>query len=215
MNETKVTVHGNVVAEPAQRDTRTGGVFTTFRIATTPRRRTADGRYVDGETSFYGVIAFNALGANVTASIHKGMPVIVSGTLSTREWQGADGLLRHSLEIDAEHVGPDLAWGRSHFERVSKAAALGHDRLAEPEVAAALRDLAERDRAEPDDHESDHESERPANVDADGVVHDEADAADAADGDRGAGGHVARGSFGAATGDPETDAYEVVDPLSA
>ena len=138
MNETRVTIHGNVVTEPVVRETRTGGVFTTFRIATTPFSRTADGKFVDGETSFYGVIAFNALGANIGASLRKGQPVVVEGKLSTREWQGADGQLRQSTEIDAEHVGHDLTWGRSRFERLSKAAALGHDRLSEPERQAVL-----------------------------------------------------------------------------
>ncbi|MBB2986963.1 single-stranded DNA-binding protein [Terracoccus luteus] len=158
MNEIRVTVHGNVVAEPVERTTRTGGVFTTFRIASTPRRRTIDGRFVDGDTSYFGVIAFNALGANVTVSLQKGQPVIVEGRLSTREWQAADGTTRQSIEVDADHVGHDLGWGRAQFSRLSRAAALGHDRMVEPEVAEAMTNLAEG---------------RPANVDADGVVHDE------------------------------------------
>ncbi|MDN5768562.1 MAG: single-stranded DNA-binding protein [Humibacillus sp.] len=186
MNETRVTIHGNVVTEPVVRETRTGGVFTTFRIATTPFSRTADGKFADGETSFYGVIAFNALGANIGASLRKGQPVVVEGKLSTREWQGADGQLRQSTEIDAEHVGHDLAWGRSRFERLSKAAALGHDRLSEPEVADALQSMAEAS------------DQRPAGVDENGVV----------DGDL-------YPAAALQTGDPETDDYEVVDQLSA
>lgn len=202
MNETRVTVHGNVVAEPVERQTRTGGVFTTFRIATTPFRRTADGRFVDGETSFFGVIAFNALAANAGRSLKKGQPVIVSGKLSVREWQGTDGHPRTSVEVDAEHIGHDLMWGHASFERVSRAAALGHDRLAEPEVAASMRALAEGEPSpapEEDTGDDDtRQSGRPPHVDADGVVHD-LDEPGELD----------------LTGDPETDDYTVVGAVPA
>lgn len=204
MNETRVTVHGNVVAEPVERQTRTGGVFTTFRIATTPFRRTADGRFVDGETSFFGVIAFNALAANAGRSLKKGQPVIVSGKLSVREWQGTDGQPRTSVEVDAEHIGHDLMWGHASFERVSRAAALGHDRLAEPEVAASMRALADGEpsgahgREDAGHQGAGQEDDRPARVDADGVVHD-LDEPGELD----------------LLGDPETDDYTVVGAVPA
>ncbi|EWT00989.1 single-stranded DNA-binding protein [Intrasporangium oryzae NRRL B-24470] len=224
MNETRVTVHGNVVAEPTSRQTRTGGIFTTFRIATTPYRRTADGRFVDGETSFFSVIAFNALAANVGKSLKKGHPVIVTGKLGVREWQGADGQPRVSVEVDAEHIGHDLSWGQASFERVSRAAALGYDRLAEPDVAASLRALADGEATDGDAARSDDTGDapygpaaagmepegddvmrgegdpggRPANVDADGVVHD-----------------LDETRATRLTGDPETDTYTVVGARSA
>jgi single-strand DNA-binding protein len=215
MNETRITVHGNVVAEPVERPTRTGGVFTTFRIATTPFRRTGDGRYVDGETSFYSVIAFNALGANAASSLRKGQPVVVAGKLSIREWQGADGRPRVSAEIDAEHVGHDLTYGRTSFERLSRAAALGQDRLADPEVRHSMRALA--DDADPGDVpavERDERSvevfqlsdERPPGVDENGVVHDlDTDPAT----------EIGRTTAAPHPDDAETDDYDVVDPLSA
>ena len=110
MNENYVTVVGNVVAPPVERRTRNGGPFTTFRVASTPRYRSGDGRYVDGPTSFYGVCAFNALAANVARSVQKGQPVIVHGRLRVTEWRDERDQPRTSVEIDASHVGPDLAW---------------------------------------------------------------------------------------------------------
>ena len=80
MNETRITVHGNVVSDPVQRTGRTGSIFTTFRLAHTPYRRGADGRYYDGETSYFSVIAFSALAANSAVALHKGQPVVVLGT---------------------------------------------------------------------------------------------------------------------------------------
>ena len=185
MNETRITVHGNVVSDPVERLGRSGHVFTTFRIATTPFRRTADGKFVDLDTSFYSVIVFNALAANVAASLHKGQPVVVEGNLSIKQYLGTDGQQRTSAEIDADHVGHDLSWGRAAFERVSRAAALGHDRTADPDVRGALAEL---------DGEA-----RPANVDENGVVLDDADGTDGRD-------LVASASL---LGDPENDDYDV------
>ena len=226
MNETRVTVHGNVVTDPVERQGRNGSVFTTFRVATTPYRRLPDGRFVDGDTSFYGVIAFNALAANVAAAVRKGHPVVIEGNLAIKQYVGADGVPRTSPEIDADHVGHDLSWGRSRFERVSKAAALGHDRTADPNVRAQM--LAMTESADP---------QRPPHVDANGVVSDDdepgsavdlglGDAADPRPGDDDARGLTDGTDHGEALGenlgadlgglgDPETDDYDVVGHASA
>jgi single-strand DNA-binding protein len=162
MNETRITVHGNVVSDPVERQGRNGNVFTTFRIATTPFRRTADGKFADLDTSFYSVIAFNALAANAAASLRKGQPVIVEGNVSVKQYVGADGQQRTATEIDADHIGHDLGWGRAVFERVSRAAALGQDRTSDPDVRGALEQLSGE--------------ERPAGVDENGVVTGELEA---------------------------------------
>jgi single-strand DNA-binding protein len=203
MNETRITVHGNVVSDPVQRTGRTGSIFTTFRLAHTPYRRGADGRYYDGETSYYSVIAFSALAANSAVALHKGQPVVVEGNLTVKQYAGTDGQQRTTAEIEADHLGHDLSWGRASFERVSRAAALGHDRTADPDVQATVRAVAAGE-ALPDD--------RPAHVDVDGVVADDYDPSrdepGLADDDRTAASHVA-------LGDPDTDDYEVVPSLSA
>jgi single-strand DNA-binding protein len=202
MNETRITVHGNVVSDPVERQGRNGSVFTTFRIATTPYRRTADGRFVDLDTSFYSVIAFNALAANAAASLRKGQPVVVEGKVAIKQYVGADGQARTSAEIDADHLGHDLTWGRATFERVSRAAALGHDRTADPEVRHSMEAMAGDD------------TDRPADVD--GVVCDDPTAAPGAvvgPGDTRA--DAAPDAEVTSLGDPETRPYEVEDRLSA
>src|SRR6478736_5312916 len=113
MNETSITVHGNVVSEPVERQARNGSTYTTFRVATTPYRRTPDGKFVDGDTSFYDVIAFNALAANVASALRKGQPVIVTGHLSIKPYLSNDGTPRTSPQIDAAHIGHDMSGGRA------------------------------------------------------------------------------------------------------
>ena len=202
MNETSITVHGNVVSEPVERQARNGSTYTTFRVATTPYRRTPDGKFVDGDTSFYDVIAFNALAANVASALRKGQPVIVTGHLSIKPYLSNDGTPRTSPQIDAAHIGHDMSWGRATFERVSRAAALGQDRTADPDVQASVRAMAEG--------ESGPSDLRPAHVDADGVVDDDYDP----ESDVLSAVHAAADDV-LATGDPETADYEVVAGVSA
>ena len=213
MNETRITVHGNVVTDPVQRTGRTGSIYTTFRVAHTPYRRGADGRYYDGETSFYSVITFSALAANAAVALRKGQPIVAEGNLTVKQYVGSDGQPRTTAEIDADHIGHDLSWGRAIFERVSRAAALGHDRTADPDIQATVRAIAEG-QAPPSDRQAPPSEARPAHVDVDGVVDDDYDGdlehADVEDPDvpdpRPERKYL---------GDPETDDYEVVPPLSA
>lgn len=201
MYENYVTVVGNVVADPIERTTRTGGPFTTFRVASTPRYRTSDGRFADGNTSFFGVCAFNVLAANAAKSIQKGQPVIVHGKLRVNEWRDEKDQPRTSVEIDASHIGHDLTWGQATYARISRAESLGHDPLADPEVQASLREVDEA---------------RPANVDENGVVHD-LELGQGAEGTEGAveGATAPLSSEpGNPFGDPERDAYEVVGAAS-
>lgn len=193
MYENYVTVVGNVVADPIERTTRSGGPFTTFRIASTPRFRTGDGRFADGPTSFFGVCAFNVLAANAAKSLQKGQPVIVHGKLRVNEWRDEKDQSRTSVEIDASQIGHDLTWGQATFARVSRAEALGFDPLADPEVQASLRQF---------------EDARPANVDEHGVIHDE-DAPEVT-----VAGVDAPSTDDNPFGDPERDAYEVVGAAS-
>ncbi|WP_265444720.1 single-stranded DNA-binding protein [Flexivirga meconopsidis] len=118
MNETTVTIHGNLVADPERRTGRTGE-FTTFRVAVNERwydRKTQS--YVDGASSFYNVRAFRTLGEHVHKSLHSGAAVIVTGFQRVNRWQTASGESRETIEIDAHNVGPDLRWGIATFQRV-------------------------------------------------------------------------------------------------
>ncbi len=146
MNETYVTICGNVVAEPTQRSTQGGVPFTAFRVASTVRRRGRDGEFEDGPTSYYNVTAFRALGLNVASSVGKGEPVIVHGRQRVSQWQRDDGSYGTSVEIDASDVGHDLSRGATTFTRVSKPQSDPRDRLGDAAVQSAHEGLEEEGR---------------------------------------------------------------------
>ena len=116
MNDTIVTVVGNVVDSP-RRATVGSSAVTNFRLASTARRYDAARQeFVDGGTLWVDVECWNTLSGNVSASVSKGDPVIVHGALTTHEWESENGP-RSKPRIKAFAVGPNLAKGRSMFTR--------------------------------------------------------------------------------------------------
>ncbi|WP_158580035.1 single-stranded DNA-binding protein [Geodermatophilus marinus] len=134
MNDTYVTVVGNVVDAPRRYRPDSGNPVTNFRMASTSRRY--DNRsheYVDGGTFWVDVECWNDLSGNVSGSISKGDPVIVHGALTTHSWEGDSG--RRSVpRIKAFAVGPNLARGRADFTRTQRAARPGGEGGQEPEA---------------------------------------------------------------------------------
>jgi len=133
MNETLVTVVGNVATEPESQVTATGVTITRFRLATTSRRWDAErGAWTDGATSFYTVRAWRNLGSNVKESVCLGEPLVVHGRLRIRQDEN-EGRRYLTAELDAVAVGHDLTRGVARFSRASSAAAVPRP---EPEAPA-------------------------------------------------------------------------------
>ncbi|MFD7443533.1 single-stranded DNA-binding protein [Streptomyces sp. NPDC059909] len=120
MNETMVTLVGNVATGVEYRESANGG-YARFRFAVRSRRWDRQRElWADGPTSFYTVWAWRALGLNLAASVSVGEPLVVHGRLRVRE-EERDGVRRSSVDIDAVSVGHDMTRGTSAFRRVTKA----------------------------------------------------------------------------------------------
>ncbi|GGV32392.1 single-stranded DNA-binding protein 1 [Streptomyces longisporoflavus] len=120
MNETLVTVVGNVATTPVFRELASGPVA-RFRLAVTARYYDAvQNVWADGHTNFFTVWAKRSLGSNVQGSLAIGEPVIVQGRLKVRD-EERGGQHWTSADIDAITIGHDLSRGTSAFRRVLKA----------------------------------------------------------------------------------------------
>ena len=134
MNETSVTVVGNLVDDPRLRTAETGVDVASFRVASTSRRFDRDaGRWIDSASLFLSVTCWRTLAGNAVASLRKGDPVVVTGRLSTRTYE-KDGQVRSTCELEAVAVGPDLARGTAVFRRSPRSAAPGSSVEPEPEA---------------------------------------------------------------------------------
>ena len=95
--------------------------------------------YVDGHTTWLNVSCWRGLAFNAAASLRKGQPVIVYGTLHVRDWKDGDRSGRE-VELHAVSVGHDLRRGRTDFARVTRPVA---DRVllgGDPPPAASTTD---------------------------------------------------------------------------
>ena len=117
--ETMITVVGNLVDDPELRFTPSGAAVANFRIASTPRtydKQTSE--WKDGETLWLSCSVWRQQAENVAESLQRGMRVIVTGRLKSRQYETREGEKRTSMEIDVEEVGPSL---KNATAKVSKA----------------------------------------------------------------------------------------------
>jgi single-strand DNA-binding protein len=145
MNETIVTMCGNVAVGPERIVSAEGLTIASFRIAANSRRFDREQRtWVDGDTTWMTVTCFRALAANVLESVHTGQPVIVRGRLQTREWQKEERKGTRT-ELVAQAVGHDLSWGRSSFTKATRSERQEPGRAEADQLATAMEFAGPRD----------------------------------------------------------------------
>ena len=113
-----ITVAGVVGTDPRLHVTTQGLAITSFRLASTRRYfDRAKGTWEDGETNWYTVSGFRQLAHNTAASVTKGERVVVHGRLRLRAWESGEKS-GTAIEIEADSIGHDLAWGTTTLTKV-------------------------------------------------------------------------------------------------
>ena len=120
--ENTISLRGFVTAEPKfWQSSPTQTPLAEIRLGHTPRRlNRATGEWEDGDTSFYTVKCWRRLAVNVRGSLRKGDMVIIRGKFVTRTWVDDQQRTRTQLQVEADSVGHDLAYGWSNFIRGAK-----------------------------------------------------------------------------------------------
>ena len=108
MNDTVVTIVGNLTADPELRFTPSGAAVANFTIASTPRTFDKQANeWKDGETLFMRCSVWRDAAENVAESLQRGTAVIATGRLKSRSWE-KDGEKRTVVELDVDEIGPSL-----------------------------------------------------------------------------------------------------------
>jgi single-strand DNA-binding protein len=118
--ENNMTVIGNLTRDPELRYTTGGIPVCSFSLAYTPRRKDENGKWVDGDTSFFNCSVWRQYAENVAASLVKGMRVIAMGTMQQRNWETDDGQKRTSYDLVCDEVAPSLKWGTIAYEKIER-----------------------------------------------------------------------------------------------
>ena len=100
----KVTLIGNLGADPEVRYMPTGGAVTNISLATTRRWKDKQSGERRDATEWHRIVFFNRLAEVAGEYLRKGSQVYVEGRLQTRKWQGQDGQDRYTTEIVASEM---------------------------------------------------------------------------------------------------------------
>jgi single-strand DNA-binding protein len=119
--DTTITVIGNLTNDPELRFTPSGSAVSNFTVASTPRSFDKNSNeWKDGETLFLRCAAWRELGEHVAESIVKGMRVIVTGRLKSRQYETKEGEKRTVIELEVDEIGPSLKYGTAKFTKDTK-----------------------------------------------------------------------------------------------
>jgi single-strand DNA-binding protein len=96
----RVSLIGNLGADPEVRNTQSGQKIVTMSIATSERWKDQRSGETRERTEWHRVVIFNeGLAGIAERYLQKGAKVLVEGKLSTRKWQDQQGNDRYSTEI--------------------------------------------------------------------------------------------------------------------
>lgn len=96
----KLTIIGNLTADPQSHSTQDGKNVCNFTVAVNRRQK----REGQPDADFFHIAAWRQLGENCQKFLTKGRKVCVVGPVSVRTYQAQDGSTRASLEVTAEDV---------------------------------------------------------------------------------------------------------------
>jgi single-strand DNA-binding protein len=99
----KVIIIGNLGSDPEMRYTPSGDAVTSFNVASNRKYTTGEGEIIE-ETEWFKVSAWGKRAENCNEYLSKGRQVYVEGRLSTDSYQGRDGAMRFSLNVNANDV---------------------------------------------------------------------------------------------------------------
>ena len=100
MSEATIQFQGRLTNEPQQRQVGNYTV-TNIDVAVDGSRKDQQG---NTKTEYYRVAVWGNRGDFVRNYLHKGQPVMVSGTLTTHQYKRNDGGAGISLDVRADHV---------------------------------------------------------------------------------------------------------------
>ena len=97
----KITLIGNLTADPELRSTQSGISVCSFNIAVNRRFANQDG---DRQTDFFRINTWRTLAENCAKFLAKGRKIAVVGELQARIYRSQDGSARLSLDVAADEI---------------------------------------------------------------------------------------------------------------
>ena len=103
MGVNKVTLIGNLGADPENRKTASGHSVTNFRVATTNAWTNREGQRQE-HTEWHRVVVWGKQAEICAEYLSKGRRVYIEGRLQTRSWEDDKGNKRFTTEVVANQI---------------------------------------------------------------------------------------------------------------
>lgn len=100
----KVTLIGNLGADPELKELGETNAVCNMRVATTTRLWSKEKQERTETTEWHSVVCFGGLAKTCHQYLSKGRQVYLEGRIQTRKWQDKEGNDRYSTEIVADEV---------------------------------------------------------------------------------------------------------------
>ena len=121
MNETTLTVVGNLTGDPELRFLPNGTAMAKFTVASTPRVFDRDkSEYRDGDPLFLTCTVWRDLAEHVSESLTKGTRVVVVGRLRLSRWETPEGEKRSAYGLDVDEIGPSLRFAQAKVTKTAR-----------------------------------------------------------------------------------------------
>lgn len=111
----KVTLIGNLGADPEVRYTQSGDAVANLRLATSETWKDKQTGEARESTEWHRVVLWRGLAEIASQYLHKGSRVYIEGQLKTRKWQDQNGQDRYTTEIEAKDM--EMLDGRRDDQR--------------------------------------------------------------------------------------------------
>lgn len=104
-NLNRVTLIGQLTADPLLKETSSGQKMLNCRLATNYSWKEPSGEWSTA-ADFHSVIAWERVAEQAERQLKKGMRVFIEGKIRSRSWDGEDGNKRFSVDIVAHTILP-------------------------------------------------------------------------------------------------------------
>ncbi len=119
--ELNITVVGNLGNDPELRYTQNGVAFCNFNIAQTPRQfDRQSNEWKDGEAVWMRCTAWRDLAEHIAQTFTKGTRALVTGQLTQRSYEDADGNRKTAYGLTVEDMGPSVKFATAQVVRANR-----------------------------------------------------------------------------------------------
>jgi len=102
-NLNQIALTGRLTRDPELRYTQSGTPVLHARLANNVFFRAADGEW-NQDTTYVGIVAWQGLAERCYENLSKGSAVLVTGRLTSSEWENDKGEKRSQIEVRADRI---------------------------------------------------------------------------------------------------------------